>query len=114
LDTTQIVQAIDAEIDRLSKARKLLTGHTGTLKRGLAPSGDAPVPKLMSRCTQIPEYARTGCFAAVKPRNLLGRVDSKAGNESIARKWDRVIFVVNPRTNFNRNFIRAFNAIVLQ
>jgi hypothetical protein len=56
-----------------------------------------------------------------KPRNLLGRVDSKAGNESIARKWDRVIFVVNPRTNFNRNFIRgldakfrAFNAIVLQ
>jgi hypothetical protein len=33
LDTTQIVQAIDAEIERLSKARALLTGHTAPLKR---------------------------------------------------------------------------------
>ncbi|MEA2257808.1 MAG: hypothetical protein QOJ51_633 [Acidobacteriaceae bacterium] len=45
MDTVQIVQAIDAEIERLSKARALLTGHTGTLKRGRAPRGDAPVPK---------------------------------------------------------------------
>jgi hypothetical protein len=45
LDRTQIVQAIDAEIDRLSKARALLTGHTAALKPGFAPSGDAPVPK---------------------------------------------------------------------
>ena len=45
MDTAQIVQAIDAEIDRLSKARALLTGHTGPLKRGFALSGDAPVPK---------------------------------------------------------------------
>jgi len=45
LDTTQIVQFIDAEIDRLSKARALLTGHTALLKRGFAPSGDAPAPK---------------------------------------------------------------------
>jgi hypothetical protein len=35
LDTTQVVQAIDAEIERLSKARALLTGHTAPLKRGL-------------------------------------------------------------------------------
>jgi hypothetical protein len=35
LDTTQIVRAIDAEIDRLSKARALLTGYTAPLKRGL-------------------------------------------------------------------------------
>jgi hypothetical protein len=37
LDTTQVVQAIDAEIDRLSKARALLTDHTAPLKRGAAP-----------------------------------------------------------------------------
>jgi hypothetical protein len=35
LDTTRIVQAIDAEIERLSKARALLTGHTAPLKRGM-------------------------------------------------------------------------------
>jgi hypothetical protein len=32
-----IVHAIDAEIDRLSKARALLTGHTAQVKRGAAP-----------------------------------------------------------------------------
>jgi hypothetical protein len=32
-----IVQNLDAEINRLEKARALLTGHTAPLKRGVAP-----------------------------------------------------------------------------
>jgi hypothetical protein len=33
--------------------------------------------RLLSRCTQIPEYARIGCFAALKPRNFPGCLYSK-------------------------------------
>jgi hypothetical protein len=35
MNHSEIVQAIDAEIDRLSKARTLLKDHTAPLKRGL-------------------------------------------------------------------------------
>ena len=35
MEIDAIVQAIDAEIDRLGKLRALLTGHTAPLKRGL-------------------------------------------------------------------------------
>lgn len=35
MDTEQIVQSIDEEIDRLQRARSLLTGNTAPLKRGL-------------------------------------------------------------------------------
>jgi hypothetical protein len=58
MNTTQIVHAIDAEIDRLSKARALLTGHTAPLKRGL------PVPK---RRTMSPE-GRARIAAAQRAR----------------------------------------------
>jgi hypothetical protein len=34
MDTETIVTAIDEEIDRLQKARSLLTGHTAPLQRG--------------------------------------------------------------------------------
>jgi hypothetical protein len=34
MDLEAIVQSIDAEIERLEKARALLTGHTAPLKRG--------------------------------------------------------------------------------
>ena len=38
MDLNEIVQSIDAEIDRLSKARALLTGHTVPLKGAVAPA----------------------------------------------------------------------------
>ena len=42
MDTDAIVRAIDAEMDRLAKARALLSGHTIPLKRGL-PRASQPV-----------------------------------------------------------------------
>ena len=39
MNTDEIVQAIDAEISRLEKARALLTDHTAPLKRGMRTSG---------------------------------------------------------------------------
>jgi hypothetical protein len=36
MDTTTILQEIDAEITRLQQARGLLTGHTAPTKRGRA------------------------------------------------------------------------------
>jgi hypothetical protein len=36
MNVADVVAAIDAEIERLSKARALLTGHTPPLKRGQA------------------------------------------------------------------------------
>ena len=38
MDLDAIVQGFDAEINRLEKARALLTGHTAPLKRGMPPS----------------------------------------------------------------------------
>jgi hypothetical protein len=38
MSLSEIVQSIDAEIERLSKARALLTGHTAPLKRAGAPA----------------------------------------------------------------------------
>jgi hypothetical protein len=38
MDTTEIIQTIDAEIARLEKARTLLNGNTSPAKRG-RPSG---------------------------------------------------------------------------
>jgi hypothetical protein len=45
MNTTEILQAIDAEIDRLAKAPALLTDHTPPLKRGVAKGSDAPTRK---------------------------------------------------------------------
>jgi hypothetical protein len=42
MDLNEMVRAID-EIDRLNKARSLLTGHTASLKRAL-PRGNASIP----------------------------------------------------------------------
>jgi hypothetical protein len=42
MDTTEIIQTIDAEIARLEKARALLSGHTTTPKRG-RPISSKPV-----------------------------------------------------------------------
>jgi PD-(D/E)XK nuclease superfamily len=50
----------------------------------------------VSRCTQIPEYARIGCFAALKPRNLPGCWYSKAGITLLQRKGIRSIWQLNP------------------
>jgi hypothetical protein len=36
MDIEAILQAIDAEIDRLAEARTLLSGHTASQKRGMA------------------------------------------------------------------------------
>ena len=45
MNQDMIVQFIDEEIDRLQRARALLTGHTAPLKRGAAP---APKRRTMS------------------------------------------------------------------
>jgi hypothetical protein len=37
MNTDEIVQAIDEEIERLQKVRSLMTGHTMPLKRGMGP-----------------------------------------------------------------------------
>jgi hypothetical protein len=50
----------------------------------------------LSRCTQIPEYARIGCFAALKPWNLPGCLYSKAGINLLQRKGIRSIWQLNP------------------
>jgi hypothetical protein len=34
MDTTEIIETIDAEIERLERARALLNGHTAPVKRG--------------------------------------------------------------------------------
>jgi hypothetical protein len=39
MDTTTILQKIDADITRLQQARALLTGHTTPMKRGRASDG---------------------------------------------------------------------------
>jgi hypothetical protein len=39
MDTTDIVEAIDAEILRLKQAKSLLTGRAAPLKRSLPPAG---------------------------------------------------------------------------
>lgn len=39
MNVDAMVLAIDAEIERLSKVRALLTGHTAPLKRGVPGSG---------------------------------------------------------------------------
>ena len=41
MDLEAIVQSIDEEIERLQRARSLLTGHTAPLKRGLPHSDPA-------------------------------------------------------------------------
>ena len=43
-----IVQSIDEEIDRLQRARSLLTGHTPPLKRGLPDAAPARKRRRMS------------------------------------------------------------------
>jgi hypothetical protein len=39
MDTTEIIQTIDAEIARLEKARELLNGHVNTPTKRVRPSG---------------------------------------------------------------------------
>jgi hypothetical protein len=46
MDLDAILESIDEEIDRLQRARSLLTGHTAPLKRGFPPSEqDSPTRK---------------------------------------------------------------------
>src|ERR1700722_4395947 len=50
----------------------------------------------LSRCTQIPEYDRIACFAAIKPWNLPRCLYSKAGINLLQKKGIRSIWQLNP------------------
>ena len=65
----------------------------------------------LSRCTQIPEYARIGCFAAFKTPEFAGMFVFKSRNKPVAKKRDKVNLAVKSWTNFRRNFIRDLKVL---
>ena len=69
VDTTQIVQAIDAEIGRLSKARDLLTGHADPLKREL--------PRSASKSRKVSAESRARMAAAQRERRKREKAKGK-------------------------------------
>jgi hypothetical protein len=67
MDTTEIIQTIDAEIARLEKARVLLNGHTTTPKRGRTVSSK-PVATLKPQRREMSAEGRARIAAAQKAR----------------------------------------------
>jgi hypothetical protein len=65
MDTTEIIQTIDAEIARLEKARALLSGHTPSPKRG-RPVSSKPAGKPQRR--KMSAEGRARIAAAQKAR----------------------------------------------
>jgi hypothetical protein len=49
MDTTEIIQTIDAEIARLEKARELLNGHIGTPAKRGRPLGSTVTTKTTAK-----------------------------------------------------------------
>jgi hypothetical protein len=66
MDTTEIIETIDAEIARLERARALLNGHTTPVKRG-RPTGSTDITTTKPRRKMSPE-ARAKIAAAQKAR----------------------------------------------
>jgi hypothetical protein len=58
MDTTEIIETIDAEIARLERARALLNGHTAPVKRGRPIGSNATTAT--SSPTQEDQRRRTG------------------------------------------------------
>jgi hypothetical protein len=67
MDTTQIIQTIDAGVARLEKARALLKGHTTTPKRG-RPVSSKPVATLKPHRREMSAEGRARIAAAQKAR----------------------------------------------
>jgi hypothetical protein len=67
MDLEAIVQSIDAEIERLQRARSLLTVHTAPLKRGLPHA--APIRKRRT----MSEETRARIVAAQRARKARER-----------------------------------------
>ena len=68
MDTTEVIQSIDAEIARLEKARELLSGHVNTpAKRGRVSSKPIATPKPLKRRKMSAE-GRARIAAAQKAR----------------------------------------------
>jgi hypothetical protein len=66
MDTSEILQTIDAEIARLERARALLNGHTAPVKRG-RPTSSTGITTTKPRRKMSPE-ARAKIAAAQKAR----------------------------------------------
>jgi hypothetical protein len=67
MDTTEIIQTIDAEIARLERARGLLNGHTAPVKRGRPISSNATTTRKPPR-RKISAEGRARIAAAQKAR----------------------------------------------
>jgi len=67
MDTTEIIQTIDAEIARLEQARALLNGHTAPAKRG-RPLGSKPVATSKPLRRKLSAEGRARIAAAQKAR----------------------------------------------
>jgi hypothetical protein len=77
------------------KSRQIIE-NTRSSVRDLSTARQPSLLAQLSRCTQIPEYAQIGCFAALKPRNLPGCLYSKAGINLLQRTGIRSIWQLNP------------------
>jgi hypothetical protein len=67
MDTTEIIETIDAEIERLERARALLNGHTAPVKRG-RPTGSNATSATTPPRRKISAEGRARIAAAQKAR----------------------------------------------
>jgi hypothetical protein len=67
MDTTEIIQTIDAEIARLEQAKALLDGHTAPAKRG-RPVSSKPAATLKPRRRKMSAEGRARIAAAQRAR----------------------------------------------
>jgi hypothetical protein len=67
MDTTEIIQTIDAEIARLERARALLNGHTAQVRSG-RPIGSKATPAAKPLRRKMSAEGRARIVAAQKAR----------------------------------------------